>query len=304
MIGITGGSGLIGSHLVKIFLKESIPFHSFGSKKLTCSDLESFCYMDLNNFSLEDFRLCLDGIKSFIHLAARLPSRIKQDHIESNLLLNINASASLGLLQACKQVGVAKFIYLSSSSIMNPVGSFITSASPFSSVFHSPSYSISKLAGELLCWNQRSSTFDVNILRPASVYGYGMRAGVVKNFVESILADLPVKIYGDGNWASDLVCAQDVARVIFHSLHNDLTFPLNIGTGNLISIHRLALTICELCKKSQSLVHLVPSLDPTSSLVGLSPVDPSEVESFLGLKMLSLEEGLSQMIYQYKYPDA
>ena len=48
----------------------------------------------------------------------------------------------------------------------------------------------------------------------------------------------------------------------------------------------------------------MPSLDPTSTLVGLSPVDPSEVESFLGLKMLSLEDGLSQMIYQYQYPDA
>ena len=300
MIGISGGSGLIGSHLVSLFLKESIHFSSFGLNRLTSSPLESFHSLDLNEISIDDLRPSLDGIKSFIHLAARLPSATDQDYTETKLLLDTNASASFGLLQVCKEAGVDKFIYLSGSNIMSPLNNFITSASPFSSSLHSSPYLVSKLAGELLCWNQRTNDFNVSILRPASVYGYGMRSGVVKNFIECILADVPVSIYGDGTWASDLVSADDVARIILHSLSNDLSIPLNIGTGILTSIHQLAITICELCDKSASLVCLeAPSITALSSL-GLSPVDPSEVESFMGRKMLSLRDGLSRMIYDYQ----
>lgn len=300
MIGITGGSGLIGSHLVSLFLKESIHFSSFGLNRLTSSPLESFHSLDLNEFSIDDLRSNLDGIQSFIHLAALLPYATDHDYIETKLLLETNASASFGLLHACREAGVGKFIYLSSASIMRSMSQSITSTSFFSSSLHSPAYSVSKLAGELLCWNQRSNDFNVTILRPASVYGYGMRSGVVKKFIESILADAKVSIYGDGSWASDLVYVEDVAGIILHSLRNDLSIPLNIGTGILTSIHLLAITICELCNKSASLVCLEAPLSAGLPSVGLPPVDPSEVESFMGRKMLGIRDGLSRMIYQYQ----
>lgn len=300
MIGITGGSGLIGSHLVSLFLKESIHFSSFGLKRLTFSPLETFHSLDLNEFSIDVLRSNLDGIQSFIHLAARLPSAGNQDYTEAKVLLNTNASASFGLLHACREAGVGKFIYLSSASIMQPLSKSITSTSYFSSSLHSTAYSVSKLAGELLCWNQRTNDFNVSILRPASVYGYGMRSGVVKKFIESILADIPVSIYGNGTWASDLVCADDVAGIILHSLRYNLITPLNIGTGILTSIYQLAITICELCNKSVSLVCLEDPSGTGSLSAGLSPVDPSEAESFMGRKMLGLRDGLSRMIYGYQ----
>jgi len=113
---ITGATGFIGRHLTGALSKT----HSIRCLVRKTSDISG-----LRNFTVEmaygDLLLkdslepALDGIDLIYHLAGEVYSRHKSDYYKGNVL------ATRNLLEACKEKGLKRIIFLSSIGVYKPV---------------------------------------------------------------------------------------------------------------------------------------------------------------------------------------
>ena len=112
---ITGATGFIGRHLTAALSKT----YSVRGLVRKTSDITTLrdsnvdiAYGDL--LIKESLGPALDGIDLVYHLAGEVYSRRKQDYYEGNVL------ATQNLLEACKEKGAKRIIFLSSISVYKP----------------------------------------------------------------------------------------------------------------------------------------------------------------------------------------
>jgi nucleoside-diphosphate-sugar epimerase len=113
---ITGATGFIGRHLTAALSKT----HNVRCLVRKTSDIS-----DLRNLNVEmahgdllvkdSLEPALDGIDLIYHLAGEVYSRRKSDYYKGNVLATHN------LLEACKEKGLKRIIYLSSTAVYKPM---------------------------------------------------------------------------------------------------------------------------------------------------------------------------------------
>src|SRR3989338_5821752 len=179
---VTGCAGFIGSHLCEALLAaghEVIGIDSFSdyySPEIKERNVLSFSgsahfklirrnILDMDTKDISDVLL---GCDFAFHLAAQPGVRASWGQSFSGYARN-NVEATQRLLQACKNSGIRKFIYSSSSSVygnQNPPMREDMMPMPFSP------YGVTKLAGENLChlyWMNHN--VPAVVLRYFTVYG-------------------------------------------------------------------------------------------------------------------------------------
>ena len=113
---ITGATGFIGRHLAGA-LSKTLSVRCLVRKNSDITPLKDFnvdiAYGDL--LVKESLGPALDGIDLVYHLAGEVYSRRKQDYYKGNVL------ATQNLLEACKEKGTKRIIYLSTVGVYKPV---------------------------------------------------------------------------------------------------------------------------------------------------------------------------------------
>lgn len=301
---VTGGAGFIGSHLTEELAKQDcfvIVLDDLSTGNL--ENVEELLRKNNVNFvqgSITDLILLnklFEGVKYVFHQAAlaRVPRSI-EDPLATN---EINIKGTLNVLLAAKGNSVEKVIYASSSSIY---GDTITlpqkenmPPNPLSP------YALTKLTGEYYCtiFHQIYGLPTVG-LRYFNVYGsrqdrYSQYATVIPTFIGRISQNLPPIIYGDGEQSRDFTFVQDVVRANILAAENDAQGVYNIGSGNNITINRLAEIILNLMQKDLKPIHQKPRPgDPRHTLA-----DISKAKSFGYEPTWKLEERLKKIIPSY-----
>ncbi len=238
---ITGGYGFIGSHAAEAFFRKGhrvtiIDNISTGNKN-NIDFKHKFFHLDAEDPRCEEV---FKGSKFdiVVHLAAQVDvaCSIKNPYLDtkSNVLGLIN------MLRLSQKYKVKKFIFASSAAVYgdneDPPLREDARTDP-----QSP-YGMSKLTGELYCtkWNELYGLNTV-ILRFSNVFGprQGIvgEGGVISIFMEKILEEKELEIYGDGNQTRDFIYVKDVADAIYRSAISDIsgTFNLSTNTENSIS---------------------------------------------------------------------
>lgn len=226
---ITGGCGFIGSNLVEFILentdwKISVLDDLSMGKLEDISNLKGFAERgvfqkgDIRN--KEDILNAIEGCDYVVNLAAQvgvIPS------IEDPLFdANVNINGTLNVLNACVEKNIKKMVHASSAAILGDQEMPLDENSipkPLSP------YAVSKLAGEQYC-SAYAESFGLNCvaLRFFNAYGpksYG-RGSVIPLFIQQILDNQSVTIYGDGNQTRDFVYVKDICHVIYLSLIKEL----------------------------------------------------------------------------------
>ncbi len=112
---ITGATGFIGRHLSGA-LSKTFSVRCLVRKSSDITPLKDFnvdiAYGDL--LVKESLGPALDGIDLVYHLAGEVYSRRKQDYYEGNVL------ATQNLLEACKEKGTKRIVFLSSTGVYKP----------------------------------------------------------------------------------------------------------------------------------------------------------------------------------------
>ena len=195
----------------------------------------------------KDISDVLLGCDFAFHLAAQPGVRASWGQSFSGYARN-NVEATQRLLEACKNSGIRKFIYSSSSSVygnQHPPMREDMMPMPFSP------YGVTKLAGENLChlyWMNHN--VPAVVLRYFTVYGPRQRPDMaIHKFVESVLNSREIEVFGNGMQKRDFTFVSDVVNANMLAASSGMQEPINIGGGSVISVNGLIGMIEELSGK-------------------------------------------------------
>jgi UDP-glucose 4-epimerase len=302
---ITGGAGLVGSHIADLLVKEGVS-EIIVLDNFTRGCRDNLAWTQANgplvivDGDIRDRQLLTDimqGVDIVFHQAA---IRITQCAEEPRLALEVLADGTFNVLEAAVKAGVKKVVAASSASIYGMAENFPTTES------HHP-YNNRTLYGAAKAFNEglfRSfyEMYGLNYigLRYFNVYGprmdiHGVYTEVLIRWMERIIAGLPPLIFGNGEQTMDFVYIEDIARANILAAKADITdMVFNIASGVETSLNDLAHSLLKVMGSD-----LQPEYKPERQVnpVQRRLADVSQAKQLLNFEsQVSLEAGLSRLV--------
>ncbi len=295
---ITGGAGFIGSHLINHLLKQD-------HKVIVLDDLSGGDKENVNPAALfyEGSILDVDLINSLFeeykfsyvyHLAAYAAEGLS--HFIRNFNYQNNLIGSINLINASVNHNVKCFVFTSSIAVYG------TNKLPLTETQNpqpEDPYGIAKYAVELDLINAHKM-FGMNyiIFRPHNVYGKHQNIGdkyrnVVGIFMNQILENKPLTIFGNGEQTRAFTHIDDVAPYIANSVNipNARNTIFNIGSDTVYSVKELAIAVSNAMQSELHIKQLEKREEVTHAYANHKKFDTV----FNPQQYISLETGLSEM---------
>ncbi len=210
----------------------------------------------------------------------------------------VNLGGTLNLLDRCVKTGVEKFVLASTSSLYGDqphrrLHEELPTDRPVSP------YAASKKAAEGLCHAyHRIWGLDVSVLRYFTVYGPAGRPDMCPfRFVQWIVEERTLTVYGDGSQARDFTYVEDVARGTALAL-KPLGFEVvNLGNDRPVGLMDFIREIENLAGRRAKIAHA--PRHPADVLTTWA--DISKAERTLGWRPeTGLREGLARLVDWYR----
>ena len=243
---VTGGSGFVGSHLIKRLLdsgEEVICIDNFftGKKSNLANFFENPFFELIRHDVTEPIKLEVDRIW---HLAC--PA--SPIHYQFNPIKTAKTSflGTYNMLGLAKRVG-ARLLLASTSEIygdpeVNPQPESYKGS--VNTVGIRSCYDEGKRIAETLCSDyKRMHNTDIRIARIFNTYGPQMLPNdgrVVSNFICQALNQKSLTIYGDGSQTRSFCYVDDLVDGLIKLMNSDFDLPINLGNPNEIEIKYLA----------------------------------------------------------------
>jgi UDP-glucose 4-epimerase len=302
---ITGGAGLVGSHIADLLVKEGV------SEIIVLDNFTRGCRDNLASTQANSPLVIVDGDIRDRQLLANIMQdvdivfhqaaiRITQCAEEPRLALEVLADGTFNVLEAAVTAGVKKVVAASSASIYGMAEDFPTTES------HHP-YNNRTIYGAAKTFNEglfRSfyEMYGLNYigLRYFNVYGprmdiYGVYTEVLIRWMERIVAGQPPLIFGNGEQTMDFVYIEDIVRANILAAKADITdMVFNIASGIETSLNDLAHSLLKVMGSD-----LQPEYKPERKVnpVQRRLADVSKAKQLLNFEaQVSLEQGLSRLV--------
>ena len=271
---VTGGSGFIGSNLVRFLLSQRPDYHITNLDALTyagnpdnladVAQHPNYRFVHGNILDRALVESLLSDCDAILHLAAE--SHVDRSISDSRPFLESNVLGTQTLLDAARTVWGSdsshRFLQVSTDEVYGslpldqPELKF-TEATP---IHTSSPYSASKAASDLLV-NAYHQTHGLNtvITRCSNNFGpYQFPEKVIPLFVTNLLAGKQVPLYGDGQNVRDWLHVEDHCEALVTVLEGGRAGQVyNIGGDNERSNLELTHTILELMGKDVSCIEPV-----------------------------------------------
>jgi len=238
---VTGGAGFIGSHVVDGYLENGhrvvvVDNLATGFRK-NLHPKARFYEADLRNTT--HIRQILRRERPDVvnhHAAVAEVVRSLRDPLPT---LEVNVSGTAGLLLACGEIGIKKFLFASTGGAIYGEPGKIPAGESEPPTPLSP-YGLSKWLGEeCIRFYSRIYGFPHLIFRYPNVYGPRQNpkgeAGVVAIFAGLMRAGHRPIIYGDGTKTRDYVFVRDLVSANVLGLRKGRNETLNLGWGLKVS---------------------------------------------------------------------
>jgi dTDP-glucose 4,6-dehydratase len=319
---ITGGAGFIGSHVVRRFVQNYPDYHIFNLDALTYAgnlenikDIENqtnytFVKGDIvdENFINDLFsKHKFDGV---LHLAAE--SHVDRSIEDPLSFVKTNVIGTMNLLNAARiqwkdNTEGKRFYHISTDEVYGSLGAEGLFTETTSYDPNSP-YSASKASSDHFV-RAYGETYGLPyvLTNCSNNYGpYHFPEKLIPLFINNIINNKPLPVYGDGNYTRDWLFVKDHAvaiDLVFHEGKNHETY--NIGGFNEWKNIDLVKVLCNLMDtklgrtngESQKLITYVKDR-PGHDL--RYAIDASKINKELGWKpSVTFEEGLEITIDWY-----
>lgn len=302
---ITGGAGLIGSHIADLVAEEAaevVVLDNFVRGRL--ENLETARQkgrITIVEGDLLDQRLVkevMEGIDLVYHLAA---IRITQCAEEPRLAVDVLVNGTFNIIEAAVAAKVAKIVASSSASVYGMAEVFPTTES------HHP-YANRTIYGAAKAFNEGMlrSFADMHdlqyvALRYFNVYGprmdvYGAYTEVLIRWMERITAGQKPLILGDGTQTMDFVHVHDIARANVLAANSPVTDEVfNVASGVETSLRDLAEMLLKVMGAQSSELEFGPARKVNPVPRRLASTE--KAREMLGFTAtVSLEDGLRGLV--------
>jgi UDP-glucose 4-epimerase len=296
---ITGGAGFIGSHVAEHLIQRgyrvTVLDDLSGGFTNNVPDGAHFVEGSINDMPLLNNLFDREQFEYVFHLAAYaaegLSHFIKRFNYTNNLIGSVN------LINLSINYGVKCFVFTSSIAVYgtSPELPMTEAMTPHPE----DSYGIAKLAVEQeLRACKEMFDLDYIIFRPHNVYGERQNIGdkyrnVVGIFMNQILQNKPMTVFGDGTQARAFSYIGDVAPLIAESIEVPAAYNqiFNVGADQPYTVNELAIQVANAMGVTPNITHLPPR---NEVMYAYSSHD--KVRHIFGERELTtLEEGLSRM---------
>ncbi len=260
---VTGCAGFIGSHLCELLLFKGYKvtgvdnFDPFYDKEIKLNNLKGFINHPSFSFLEYDITRDLDKINAdidvVIHLAAK--AGIVPSLKDPFGYINTNIIGTQKVLEFMKLRNIKKLIFASSSSIYGN-----NKKIPFSETdivdFPISNYAFTKKSAELLNYSYHH-LYDINVinLRFFTVFGPRQRPDLaIHKFVNNIVNDKPITLFGDGSTARDYTFIEDTVNGIYSALNycmknSKVYLTVNLGNHTPVKLIDLVKAIYNILDK-------------------------------------------------------
>ena len=300
---VTGGTGLIGVALVNLLLKQNAKIkvvsidniNPFSSEvEFVKSDLRIHenCMKLCENI---DYVFHLAGIKGSPSVAMGRPASFFVPTILFNTCL----------IDAAVKQRVEHILYTSSVGVYSPNDIFKED-----DVWKTFPSNNDKFAGwakrmgelQLEAHKIESKFNNFSIVRPANVYGpYDNfdpnTAMVIPSLINRALkCDKELVVWGNGSAVRDFIFSEDVARGMIEIVKKKIQYPVNLGSGNGITIKKLVESIVKFIPNKKIDI-IWDETKPTGDAIRI--MDTTKAQQ-IGFKCeVSIENGIEKTINWY-----
>jgi UDP-glucose 4-epimerase len=294
---VTGGAGTLGAAVVRRLLRDPDYEVRVSDQRAAPGWMREGCEVHRGDLRvLGEARKALEGCPLVIHLAGSV-----EGHDGPHTLTEVNNALSNAVFRAALDEDVARFVYVSSSTVYEGATAFptwedhVTECPPPLSA-----YGFSKLMGERYC---RAAAEEhglrFTICRPFNPYGPGWEDGVIPDLLRKALAgDSPLALDGTGEQTRTFTHVDDVADGLVAAMAGPagLGEAFNIAWREETSIAELARICWEAAGNDPDALELAPEPSPKA-------VDPErrfaavdKARELLGWEaQISVREGVEQV---------
>jgi dTDP-glucose 4,6-dehydratase len=260
---VTGGSGFIGSNLIRHIINNSeiellvnmdcltYAGHPENLAGVDQNPKYRFAKVDIRNREAVAKTITSYGITHVMHLAAE--SHVDRSISDPGAFVHTNVTGTFNLLEACRGLwqdnfAAHRFHHISTDEVYGTLGAtgYFTETTPYAP--NSP-YSASKASSDMMV-RAYHHTYGMNtvITNCSNNYGpYQFPEKLIPVVIQSLLHGKPVPVYGDGKNVRDWLYVGDHAQALWTVLRTGKAGETyNIGGHNEWANINIVQLICDL----------------------------------------------------------
>jgi dTDP-glucose 4,6-dehydratase len=303
-IVVTGGAGFIGSHFVKLLLRDydcqvvNLDALRYSGNLANLCDVQddpryTFVQGDIGN--IEQVRAAIEGADAIVNFAAE--THVDRAILDPGEFIQTNMHGVYVLAEAAKEVGVKRFVQISTDEVYGSIdeGAFtetdqLTPRNP---------YSASKAGGELLA-RSYYITFGLPVIvtRGSNTYGPNQYPEkMIPLFVTNALDHQSVPVYGDGRNVRDWLFVEDHCRAIDMVLRRGMPGEVyNISGRYEMPNIEVTRRILGLLGRPDSLIEYVPDRPGHDFRYS---IDSTKIEQLGWKRTVEFDDGLAATVRWY-----
>jgi UDP-glucose 4-epimerase len=268
---VTGGAGTIGSAVVRRLVRDPSFEVRVSDHRRAADWMLQACEVHTGDLrELREARAAVAGCTHVIHLAA-IVGGIANFHRLPHTLLETNNALYNAVFRAALEVGVERFVYVSSSMVFERATEFPTTEEHLEQcAIPRSAYGFSKLSGEVYCRALHDEhELPFTICRPFNAYGPGELpddepgiAHAVPDLIKKSLSGMrPLEIFGAGDQTRTLTHVDDIADGIVAAMSHPAgeNEDFNISASEELTVAEIARIVWEACGRQPAefeLAHL------------------------------------------------
>lgn len=245
MILVTGGTGFIGSYIIKHLIEKG---HAVRAIKRSSGKIPLFIAADIMNkvewvegdiLDITSLDEAMEGVAAIVHAAAI----VSFSPDKKRMLYQVNVEGTANVVNMTLEKNIRRLIHISSVAALgrSVSGETVTETKEWNEGKLNTHYAISKHQAEMEVWRGIAEGLDAAILNPTVVLGYGNWHTTSCEIFKTVYNEFPWYTTG----INGFVYVEDVARAAVALLESTISEERFIINGSNWNYQQLFNTIAD-----------------------------------------------------------
>lgn len=255
MIFVTGGTGFLGTHLLRSLVLSGHPVRALKrrhSKILLEEDLNKAVeWVEGNILDIPTLEQSMDGCDEVYHCAAMVSFQPKH----RGALMRVNVEGTANVVNVALEQKIRKMMYVSSVAAIGRRGSnVIRESTEWENSNFNSNYGISKYLAEREVWRGIAEGLSAVIVNPTVIIGDGNWKEGTPRFFLNVWKGMPAYTSG----GTGFVAADDVAAIMIQLMKSNIENERFIINAENLKFKDLFSRIADVLGKKRPYLHATP----------------------------------------------